>query len=187
MYTTQPHVGLPFNNPDNLYLNSLVTALLLFLVNNEAISTDSAGIANKTRTYCINTPPKPHVRLPLNNPDNLYLNSLGTALLLYLVNNEAISRASNTSTIYHPKLERWLRSGIDTIKYHTWPRIPQGKVTKTQTSQTRANRSALSQQVTTRQQWTDAKAWQTQDKTNTNDPQKKNRLGKVSKIFYRRA
>ena len=49
------------------------------------------------------------------------------------------------------------------------------------TSQTRAKRSALSQQVTTRQQWTDAKAWQTLDINNTNDPQKKYRLRTVSK------
>ena len=33
-------------------------------------------------------------------------------------------------------------------------------------------RSVLFQQVTTRQQWTDAKAWQTQDINNTNDSQK---------------
>ena len=44
------------------------------------------------------------------------------------------------------------------------------------TSQTRANRSVLSQQVTTRQQWTDAKAWQTEDINKTNDPQKMYRL-----------
>ena len=31
------------------------------------------------------------------------------------------------------------------------------------------------------QQWTDAKAWQTQDINNTNGPQKKYRLGTVSK------
>ena len=30
------------------------------------------------------------------------------------------------------KVTRRQRSGIDTIKYHTWPRIPHGKVTKTQ-------------------------------------------------------
>ena len=72
-------------------------------------------------------------------------------------------------------------SGIDTIKYHTWPRTPHGEVTKTQTSQMRAKRSALSEQVTTRQQWTDAEAWQTQYINNTNDPQKKYRLGTVSK------
>ena len=40
---------------------------------------------------------------------------------------------------------------------------------------------ALSFQVTTRQQWTDTKAWQTQDINNTNDPQKKYRLETVSK------
>ena len=38
---------------------------------------------------------------------------------------------------------------------------------------TRAKRLALSQKVTTGQQWTDAKAWQTQDTNNTNDAQKK--------------
>ena len=37
--------------------------------------------------------------------------------------------------------------------------------------------------MTTRQQWTDAKVWQTQDINNTNDPQKKYRLGTVSKYF----
>ena len=49
------------------------------------------------------------------------------------------------------------------------------------TLQIRAKRSVLSQKVTTRQQWTDAKAWQTQDINNTNDPQKKYRLGTVGK------
>ena len=49
------------------------------------------------------------------------------------------------------------------------------------TSQTRAKRSALSEQVTTMQQWTDAKAWQSQHINNTNDPQKKYRLERVSK------
>ena len=47
-----------------------------------------------------------------------------------------------------------------------------------------AKRSALSQQVTTRQQWADAKAWQTQYRNNTNDPPKKYRLGTVSKSIY---
>ena len=53
------------------------------------------------------------------------------------------------------------------------------------TSQTRVIRSAVSQQVTKRQQWTDTKAWQTQDINNTkfNDPQKKYRLEMISKIF----
>ena len=56
------------------------------------------------------------------------------------------------------------------------------------TSQTRAKRSARSQQVTTRQQWTDAKAWQTQDINNTNDPQKKYHLGMVrTNVFFWRA
>ena len=47
--------------------------------------------------------------------------------------------------------------------------------------QTRAKRSALFQQVTTMQQWTDAKAWQARDINNTNDAQKKYRLGTVRK------
>ena len=37
------------------------------------------------------------------------------------------------------------------------------------------------QQVTTRQQWTDAKVLQTQDINKANDPQKKYRIGTVSK------
>ena len=52
---------------------------------------------------------------------------------------------------------------------------------------TRAKRSAFSQQVTTRHQWTCAKALETQDTKITNDPQKRYRLGTVSKIFYWRA
>ena len=48
-------------------------------------------------------------------------------------------------------------SGVHAIKYHTRPRIPHGKVTKTQEIIThkRAKRSSLSQQVTTRPQGTD--------------------------------
>ena len=68
-----------------------------------------------------------------------------------------------------------------TIKYHTWPRIPHEKVTKIQLNITKAEMSALSQHVTTRQQWPDAEVCQTQDIDNTNDPQKKYRLGTVSK------
>ena len=77
---------------------------------------------------------------------------------------------------------RWQRSGIDAIKYHTWPRIPHGKVTKTQLNITKESQgSGLSHQVTTGRQLTDAKAWETQDINNTNDPQKKFYLGTVSK------
>ena len=56
-----------------------------------------------------------------------------------------------------------------------------------QTSQRRAKRSVLTQQVLTSQQRTDAKAWQTQDINNTNDPQKKYRIETISKVFYWRA
>ena len=50
---------------------------------------------------------------------------------------------------------------------------------------TRAKRLALSKQVTTRLQWTDQKAWQTQN-INNNDPQKKHPLGTVSKNIFTR-
>ena len=50
------------------------------------------------------------------------------------------------------------------------------------TSQTRAKRSAVSQQVTTRHQQTDVHESITkQDRNNINDPQKKHLLGTVSK------
>ena len=51
------------------------------------------------------------------------------------------------------KKESGQRSGIDTIKHHTWPKIPMGKwQLHNKTSQTRAKRSALSQQVNPRYQ-----------------------------------
>ena len=53
-------------------------------------------------------------------------------------------------------------SGIDMIKYHTWLRIPNGKVTKTQWEPEGQPFSASDK----RQQWTDTKAWQTQDINN---------------------
>ena len=44
-----------------------------------------------------------------------------------------INRYSSIPPIWRvSKWERWQRSGIDTIKYHTWPRIPHENVTKTQ-------------------------------------------------------
>ena len=49
------------------------------------------------------------------------------------------------------KKVRVQRSGIDTIKYHTWPRIPMGKWhTHSYRPQTRAKTSAFCQQITTR-------------------------------------
>ena len=79
-------------------------------------------------------------------------------------------------------------SGIDTIKYHTWPRIPMGKwQTHSQTPQTRAKRSALSQQVTTKHTQTDTHkdTANTRQNKNIKDPQKKYRLETVSKIYWR--
>ena len=53
------------------------------------------------------------------------------------------------------------------------------------TSQTRAKRSALSQQVTTRYQQTDEHESTTKpDRNNINNSRKKHHLGTVSKIFF---
>ena len=70
-------------------------------------------------------------------------------------------------TLVLEKLGRMQRSGIDTIKYHTLPRTPYGKVTKTQGTIThkRTKRSALSQQVITRLQGTDGTVLQRQRQT----------------------
>ena len=65
-----------------------------------------------------------------------------------------------------------------------------GKVTNSQkTPQTRAKRPAPSQQVTTKHTQTDAHKdiANTRQNKNIKDPQKKYRLGTVSKIFYWRA
>ena len=61
------------------------------------------------------------------------------------------------------------------------------KMTTSQnTSQTRAKRSALSQQMTTRHQQTDVHESITkQDRNNINDPQKKHRLETVKSILRR--
>ena len=63
-----------------------------------------------------------------------------------------------------PVLSQKHKSGIDTIKFHTWPSTPYGKMTKTQENSTykRAKRSNLSQQVPTRLQETDKTLWQRQ-------------------------
>ena len=82
------------------------------------------------------------------------------------------------------------RSGIDTIKYHTWSRIPMGKwQTHSQTPQTRAKRSALSQQVTTKHTQTDVHkdTANTRQNKNIKDPQKKHRPGTASKTPHWRA
>ena len=59
-------------------------------------------------------------------------------------------------------------------------------MTKTQVTFTykRAKRLALSKLVTTRLQWTDKKEWQTLNINSKNDPQKKHRLGMVSKNSF---
>ena len=68
-------------------------------------------------------------------------------------------------------------------RYNQVPHLTQDNTWETQVNIThkRVKRLALSQQVTTRLQWTDKKAWQTRIINNKNDPQKKHRLGKVSK------
>ena len=78
--------------------------------------------------------------------------------------------------------ERWQRLGINTIKYHTWPMIPHGKVTKTQ-----INIIKESQEVSPfpagdyKAAMNRHKSMTTQDINSTNDPQKKYPLGTVSK------
>ena len=78
------------------------------------------------------------------------------------------------------------RSGIE---YNQVPHLTQdtnGKVTNSQqTPQTRAKRSALSQQVTTKHIQTTAHKdiGNIRQNKNINDPQKKYRLGTVSKYF----
>ena len=59
---------------------------------------------------------------------------------------------------YHYNTNKQQRSRIHTIKYHSRPSTPYGKVTKTQENSTykRAKRSANPQQETTRQQGTDS-------------------------------
>ena len=78
-------------------------------------------------------------------------------------------------------------------RYNQVPHLTQdtnGKVTiSQQTPKTRAKRSALSQQVTTKHILTDAHKdiANTRQNKNIKDPPKKYRLGTVSKIFYWRA
>ena len=77
------------------------------------------------------------------------------AKILLLLNSISITKSFQGKVYYKDsmrlKLVRVRRTGIDTIKYHTWPRIQMGKwQTHNKTPQTRAKRSALSQQVTTK-------------------------------------
>ena len=77
-------------------------------------------------------------------------------------------------------MRQW--SGIDTIKYNTWPRIPHGKVTNTQ-----LNITNKSQEVSPFPAGDHKAAMNRRESmkntrhNNTNDPQKKYRLGMVSK------
>ena len=68
------------------------------------------------------------------------------------------------------------------MKYHTWPRIPHGKVTKTQLNITNVSQEVSS--FTTgdhKAAMNRQKKHDTQNRNNTNDPQKKYRLRTVSK------
>ena len=69
----------------------------------------------------------------------------------------------------------------------TWPQDSTWESNKNTINITNnTKRSALSQQVTTRQQWTDARAktWETQDTKDINDPQKKYCLRKMSRNIF---
>ena len=72
--------------------------------------------------------------------------------LIKLIDVKLASGSTFLDALFHVnKVGRRQRPGIDTIKYHTWPRTPHGKVTKRKkTSHTREP----SWQVTTRLQGT---------------------------------
>ena len=54
-------------------------------------------------------------------------------MIIHVILRVGIIRALNESACdFLGLLERQQESGIDTIKYHTYPRIPNGKVTKSQ-------------------------------------------------------
>ena len=76
------------------------------------------------------------------------------------------------------------RSEIDTIKYHTWPWIPHGEVTKTQLNITNESQEVSPFPVCDQKAAMNKRnAWPTQDINNTNDPQKKYRLEMVSQYI----
>ena len=71
-------------------------------------------------------------------------------------------------------------------RYNQAPHLTQDTNGKVRHKKTRAKKSTLSQQVTTRHQQTDVHESTTkQDRNNINDPQKKHRLGTVSKNILR--
>ena len=91
---------------------------------------------------------------------------------------------SENATITHCRLKykRWQRLN----RYNQVPHLTQD--TKWESGKnTNITNESLSQQATTRQQWTDAKAWQTQDINNTNDPQISTTLEWPVLMFYWRA
>ena len=105
---------------------------------------------------------------------------------IHLITNRAAYNLENASTL---KVIRLQRSGIDTIKYHTWPRIPMGKwqthrrhhkreprVSPFPAGDHKAHINRRAQNIAN-----------TRQNKNIKDPQKKYRLGTVSKIFYWRA
>ena len=73
---------------------------------------------------------------------------------------------------------------MDTIKYQTWSRTPHGKMTKKK----KKNHTQESQKVSPFPGCNKQTRKHNKHKTNKNDPQKKYRLGTVSKkYFYWRA
>ena len=64
---------------------------------------------------------------------------------------------------------------MDIIKYHTWPRTPYGKVTKTQENVTENSPFPAGDRKAARNR--QDSMTDTHKKTNKNDPQKKHRLG----------
>ena len=81
--------------------------------------------------------------------------------------SEKIQRGYYMSVLMKHMLK--LKHAIQIIKYHTWPRTPYGKVTKTQDNITRTKRSAISQQVATRLQRQDSMTRSTNNKKDITD------------------
>ena len=76
--------------------------------------------------------------------------------------------SKSLSRALHPTQDTTWESDKNTRKHHTQE----------------GQEASPSQQVTTRLQWTDKTAWQTQNINNKKDPQIKHCLGTVSKIFF---
>ena len=104
-----------------------------------------------------------------------------TTIITIWVRNYLIAVSENVHSKKDSKDQESIQSS--TTPYPGYHKEKWQKLNKT--SQTRANRLALSQQVTTGQQWTDTKAWQTQGINKTNDPQKSTALERSVFLYWK--